>query len=540
MSVYSLFQLLGGVGLFLYGMTMMSSGLQNACGDRLQSILEKATRNRLFAVISGILITILIQSSSATDVMVIGFVNAGLMDLYQAIGVIMGANIGTTVTAQITALDVSAIAPLLVFVGTVMMVFIKKDKVRHIGGIVLGFGMLFIGISLMKSAISPLAQSEEFISFVARVSNPFVLFLFGIAFTMLLQSSSSSIVIFQAFAMEGLISYEAAVYLVIGAPLGSTITGILAGLTANTTGKRCAALNLIFNLLRAFLILGIVTLFPQVLTLIKSTAIGNIGRQVANTHTIFAVFSVLVLLPLSKVIILLSSLAVPESEEESRKRSRQQFQYLTQTEKVPVTYVLEQAHKEIARIGQIALDNLVLASESFFALDEEKKEEVLANEETIDYLTRAVVETLSKLRLNDSSAQTQNRLYQLVRVVDDIERISDHAVNITEYEKSIREKRASLNPGAILDLQELVRATIDSVEISLEIFRDEDFEKIGEALEKEDLVDVIQDRIVQNHIVRLTQEICEPNGGVIFTDMSIDLERCSDHAINIATSLMER
>ena len=308
MSAFELFSLLGGVGLFLYGMTIMSTGLRNACGERLKTILEYATRNKYISVLVGIAVTLLIQSSSATDVMVIGFVNTGLMNLTQAIGVIMGANIGTTVTAQITAFNISAYAPLILFVGAIMHLFLGKPFLRHVGSVIMGFGMLFQGVSLMKTAIAPLAATPAFIALVSGLSNPLLTVLFGVAFTALLQSSSSASVIFQAFAMEGIIGFHTACYLCIGAAIGSVTPNLLASLTANRNGKRTALLNLIFNLLRAALMMLLLAVFPKLFDLIQSLSPDSIGRQIANAHTIFAITSVAALLPFTGWIVRLTEI----------------------------------------------------------------------------------------------------------------------------------------------------------------------------------------------------------------------------------------
>ena len=258
MTIAEMISLLGGVGLFLYGMSIMSTGLKNSCGDNLQIILEKATTNKFVAVVVGLVMTVLVQSSSATDVMVIGFVNSGMMTLAQAIGVILGANIGTTITAQITAFNIATFTPLFLFAGAVMYLFIKKDLVKHIGTVIMGFGMLFQGITIMKAAIAPLSQSEMFVNFLITLRNPFLALVFGIAFTALLQSSSSATVIFQAFVVQGILDYDIAVYLVIGAAIGSVTPNLLASLTANRNGKRSAILNLLFNVIRAAIIVIII------------------------------------------------------------------------------------------------------------------------------------------------------------------------------------------------------------------------------------------------------------------------------------------
>ena len=311
MTLELIFKLLGGVGLFLFGMSVMSAGLRNACGDNLQTILEKATSNKLMAVLVGFAVTILVQSSSATDIMVIGFVNSGMMSLSQAIGVIMGANIGTTVTAQITAFNISAYAPLILFVGAVMFLFVKKATIKYIGEFLLGFGMLFVGISMMKSAIAPMAKSEEFLNLLSGLDNPAAAVIFGIAFTALLQSSSSSTVIFQTFAFQGLLGYHTAVYLLIGAAIGSVTPNLIASLTTNRNGKRTAILNLLFNLIRAAILIILINVFPGILDWIQSLSPDSIARQVANTHTIFAIIAVGLELPITGLIIRLAEKIIP-------------------------------------------------------------------------------------------------------------------------------------------------------------------------------------------------------------------------------------
>ena len=304
-----------------------SSGLKNAAGEQMRVILENATKNRIVAVIVGLAVTMVIQSSSATDMMVIGFVNSGLMNLTQAIGVIMGANIGTTITAQITAFNLATYAPLILFIGAVMYLFIKKNLVKHVGEVILGFGMLFLGISIMKEAIIPLSQSEAFISFLSSLSNPVLAVLFGITFTAIVQSSSSSVVIFQAFAVQGLLTYKVAIYLVIGAAIGSVTPNILASLTTNRNGKRTALLNLLFNLFRAAILFTAVTVFPQIPRAIHSLSPNDVGRAVANAHTIFSITAVIIMLPFANKIVALSEKLLPIRPEETRQQEDRKLVY---------------------------------------------------------------------------------------------------------------------------------------------------------------------------------------------------------------------
>ena len=539
MSLFELFSLLGGVGLFLYGMTIMSTGLKNACGENLRVILEHATKNKVISVVVGIAITMLIQSSSATDIMVIGFVNSGLMSLTQAIGVIMGANIGTTITAQITAFNLSTYAPMILFVGAVLYLFMKKDMVKYVGSIIMGFGMLFEGIALMKTAIAPLAETEAFVHMISTLENPFLTVLFGILFTALLQSSSSATVIFQAFAVQGIISYETSVYLVIGAAIGSVTPNILASLTMSRNGKRTALLNLLFNLIRAAILMTLLFIFPQIITIIKSLSPGNVARQIANTHTIFAIFAVLVMLPFSDKIVKLTQKLLPLKSEESRTGEERKLLYMTQTGAIPSAVAVSQAHREITRMGEIASRNLKTAVKCFFEQDDSLAEVVEETEDTVNYLDRSIISKLVELRTLEMTPRDLNRVYHMTLVVADIERLSDHAENIVEYEAQVRSGKATLSEDAMTELKQLTQLSLQSVDLCLSIFANEDYDRLQEAEDLEDLVDDTQETIIGNHVKRLMNATCNPMGGVVFTDMATDLERCSDHAINIATALSD-
>lgn len=537
MTLYEFFSLMGGVGLFLYGMTIMSTGLRNACGERLKTILEYATKNRIISVMVGIAVTMLIQSSSATDVMVIGFVNSGLMNLSQAIGVIMGANIGTTVTAQITAFNISAYAPIILFVGAVMYLFIGKPIIKHVGCVIMGFGMLFEGVTLMKAAIAPLAATPAFIALVSNLENPVITMLFGVAFTALLQSSSSATVIFQAFAMEGIIEFHTAAYLCIGAAIGSVTPNLLASLTANRNGKRTALLNLTFNILRSALMMTLLALFPAIFRWIQSLSPDNVGRQIANAHTIFATVSVIVLLPFTDYIVKFTQITIPLKPEESRTYEDRKLLYMNHTGDISPSAALIQAQKEISRMGSIALGNLRMAIMGFFDPKESLDAQVNECEDTVNFLENAILSKLVDLRTPDMHPKDLDQVYRMTLTVSDMERLSDHATNIIEYAQQIRSGSAALSPEAQKELRNMCQLTLESVELCLHIFEKEDYARFEEAEALEAKVDAARERLVQNHIRRLMESACDPRGGVIFCDMVTDLERCSDHAINIAAAL---
>lgn len=540
MSIEQIFTLLGGVGLFLLGMTLMSNGLQNAAGDKVRTILEHVTSNRLAGVGLGCGVTVLVQSSSATDMMVIGFVNSGLMTLMQAITVIMGANIGTTITAQVTAFNLTAFAPVLLFAGCIMFLFFKKPIVQYIGNFVLGFGMLFVGVGLIKSAIAPLSDSVRFKDMISALSSPALAILFGIAFTALLQSSSSSTVIFQTFAIQGIIDYRTAVFLVIGAAIGSVTPNILASLTTNRDGKRTACLNLIFNIIRAVILTAIVLIFPQVLRWIQALSPNDVGRQVANTHTIFAIFAVLIMLPFIKYIVALTYKIIPILPEEERVKEGKKLIYMNDVSGTLPSVIIRQAVLETKRMGEMASQNLKDSVECFFTKDnpDELISKIEDVESIVDYLCHEITDRLIELRTLNLSEADAYRASKLSVIVSNYERIGDHAENIIEYRQRLDKAGDKMSKPAKKDLQALAEKTLESVNMSIDIFSNEDFSKVPEANRVEQEVDDLNRQMTDRHVTRLMKGKCDPTAGIIFTDMSTDLERCSDHAINISTALM--
>ena len=538
MTIAEILSLLGGVGLFLFGMSIMSTGLKNSCGDNLQIILEKATTNKVVAVLVGLIMTVLVQSSSATDVMVIGFVNSGMMTLAQAIGVILGANIGTTITAQITAFNIATFTPLFLFAGAVMYLFIKKDLVKHIGTVIMGFGMLFQGITIMKEAIAPLAHSEMFINFLGTLRNPFLALLFGVAFTALLQSSSSATVIFQAFVVKGILDYDVAVYLVIGAAIGSVTPNLLASLTANRNGKRSAILNLLFNVIRALIIVIIIHITP-LLSWIQSTS-ADPGRQIANTHTIFAIVAVLIIFPFTDYIIKLTYMFIPELPEETRAAEDRKLVFMTQVGNIPPNMAIHQAQLEAARMGAIAAENFEKAIDCFFDYSPEKVEDVEQREETVNILNHAIQDAMVKLQALNLTPANLRRISAITIAVTDMERISDHAENIIEYATRMKNKKTKLSKKAAKELKDMANNSMEEVELAIDIFTSENYDNLAKIEKLEKKVDKQEKQLINHHVERLMENKCEPIAGVIFSDMVTDLERCADHAINIAYALKEQ
>ena len=540
MKLTEILSMLGGIGLFLYGMTLMSTGLKNAAGDRLRQILERVTSNRLAALVVGLIVTLLVQSSSATDMMLIGFVDSGLMPLAQAFGVILGANIGTTVTAQITAFDLTALAPFLLFIGCVFVLFIKKPFIQSISTVILGFGMLFVGIGMMKGAIAPLSRTPAFVAFVHALDNPLAGILFGIGFTALLQSSSSSIVIFQAFAQQGMLSYYDTVWLLIGAAVGSVTPNLLASITASREGKRTALLNLLFNLFRACMLSTLVLLFPVILHGIESISPGNVARQVANTHTLFAITAALVALPLQPLFLRLTHMVLPPLPEETRLKEQKSLAYLEHMEKYPDSVAIHEAQLEVNRMGSFARENLGLALDYFFhPNDIDKGKRVAELESVVDFLNHAITDKLISLRSRNLSEKDIFRLTKMTQVTSNYERISDHAENIAEFTDRVKNENAVISEAGLSELRQMSDMVLRTLDISMEVYSKNQMARLPEAEACEQQVDDMQTLFIEHHINRLMESKCDPLGGVIFTDMCTDLERCADQAINIATALRQ-
>ena len=537
MTLTTIFSLLGGVALFLYGMTVMSSGLRNACGDRLQGILEKATSNKFMAVFVGFAVTILVQSSSATDIMVIGFVNSGMMTLSQAIGVIMGANIGTTVTAQITAFNISAYAPLILFAGTIMFLFVKKSMTKYIGEFLMGFGMLFVGIAIMKAAISPMSKSEEFIELLSGLDNPMAAVIFGVLFTALLQSSSSSTVIFQTFAFQGLLGYNTAVYLIIGAAIGSVTPNLIASLTTNRNGKRTAILNLLFNLIRAIILIVLINVFPQFLEWIQSLSPNSIARQIANTHTIFAIIAVALELPITGLIIRIAEKIIPVLPDENEQLEDRKLQYMVNMRDMPSQMAMANAQMEVVRMGRISEKNLRKALDCFFDYDPGKYASVKAREESVNILNNEIDKAMLELRSLNLSDESLGRISRLSIAVTDIERVSDHAENIVEYAEEMHSKKGHLSEDAMKELRKMSDDALEILSLSIEIFESEDYSRLHNLDKLEAGIDLQKVELVAHHVDRLMEGSCDPFSGIIFTNLVTDLERIGDHAENIGYAL---
>ncbi|MDD3165364.1 MAG: Na/Pi cotransporter family protein, partial [Oscillospiraceae bacterium] len=430
-------------------------------------------------------------------------------------------------------------APVVLFIGMIMVLFLKNKKVQNVGLIVFGFGLLFMGITTMSSAIAPLKESAEFTSFLVSMNYPIVAVLVGLVFTAIVQSSSSSVGIIQTFAIQGLIDYRMAVYLVIGTSVGACMPAVIAMFASNRDGKRAAWLSIFFNLFRTVFCFAAVMLLPQIMDWIAGLSPHDVGRQIANAHTLMAIVSVLIQLPLTKQIVKLTYRVLPEREDEHRAAERK-LVYISNNPKIPTAIALAQAKREVVRMGKIAQENLERALQSFFERSTEKADLVRDTEETLDYLNHAITSSLCQLRTPEMTQEEQNELGLMLLAVTDIERIGDHSDNIAEYTATASQDAVWFSDPAFKELTELADAVKESVRMALDIYENDRFDEISDAVSLEEKVDKMKETCINNHVERLMHGACNPVGGLIFTDMATDLERCSDHAYNIAETINGR
>lgn len=524
--------LLGGLALFLYGMKLMGEGLEKAAGDRLKRLLEALTRNPLMGLLVGVVFTMIIQSSSATTVMVVGFVNAGLLDLMQATGVILGANIGTTVTAWIVAgFQATAFMPLVLLIGVAMMMFLKKLKLQRIGQVVAGFGMLFVGMGMMSDAMKPLAESAEFARLMTAFSNPIMALLVGVAVTAIIQSSSASVGILEMLAIQGLVPLETSLYIIMGTNIGTCVTAMLSAVGATRTAKRAALIHLMFNVLGTLVVFILVSLLPV------STWIGHINGpalQIAVAHTSFKVFEVLCFVLLRKWLVKLVMILVPGEDKQGEGKS---LKFLDDRILSTPPIAVAQICKEIERMGDIAIANLTRAMDAFFNKDSSLINEVEQSEDVVNYLNHEITRYMVAAAQLDLPASDVEQLGEMFHVVNDLERIGDHAENMAEYANSRIEEEIPFSEDGLAELRDMLDKTVTLFKLSMEAFHTRDQHLLPRVLVQEENIDDMEKTLQQSHVDRLTRGACTPRSGMIFSDMLSNLERVADHATNVAFSI---
>ncbi|HIT05119.1 MAG TPA: Na/Pi cotransporter family protein [Candidatus Scybalocola faecipullorum] len=539
MKLTDIFSLLGGLALFLYGMQMMGGGLEAAAGNKMKKILEKLTANRFLGVLVGAGITAVIQSSSATTVMVVGFVNSGMMTLRQAVWIIMGANIGTTITGQLIALDIGTFAPLIAFLGVALIVFIKNQKVHNYGLIIAGLGILFVGMNMMSSAMEPLQNSEAFIGLMTKFSNPVLGILAGMIFTAIIQSSSASVGILQTLASSGLISLSNAVYVLFGQNIGTCITAVLASIGTSRSAKRTTIIHLMFNIIGTIIFTAICILTPLT-SLIEWLTPDKVSAQIANMHTLFNIATTLLLIPFGNFMALAAEKILPEKAEE--KAEGMHLQFLRPVEMKGENHIGLSAilrndiKKELGRMLAMTKENV---NESFNAI-RSRSTQLLASieerEKYIDYLNKEISKYISKILVNENNAKDTKYISALFKVCGNLERISDHAVNLGEYAQTMEEQGIVLSDAEMDEIREMQSTSMEALE-ALETIASTSKKDIRQIKALEQKIDDMTEKYRGHSLERMQKNISSAEGCVIFSEMLTDFERIGDHILNIGQEM---
>lgn len=551
MDFFNVLTMVGGLALFLYGMNVMGEGLAKASGGRLERILEKLTSNPVKAVLLGAVVTGVIQSSSATTVMVVGFVNSGIMKLSQAIGIIMGANIGTTVTSWILSLSgiesgnfflrllkPSSFAPVFAVIGVLFLMFSKKEKKKNIGMVLTGFSILMAGMDTMSGAVKPLADIPEFTGILTMFSNPLLGMAAGAVLTAVIQSSSASVGILQALCMTGSVHYATALPIIMGQNIGTCITAMLSGVGANKNAKRAALVHLYFNLIGTILFM---TVFYTLNIFLKFAFLDHpaTAAGIAVIHTVFNLFAAAVLLPFSKGLEKLAYLTIREKPEEAEKEVEEEAQLLDPRFLDTPSYAIEQCKNVTVRMAELSKTALFSAMELIKDYDEKKAEEIIKMEDRVDHYEDELGTYLVKLGRRNLSEKDSHTLSTLLHCIGDFERISDHAVNLVEAAKEMKEKELVFSKKAEAELDVFTAAVKDIVHLATEVFVKEDLEKAKMVEPLEEVIDKLNIEMKARHIKRLRKGKCTIELGFILSDITTNYERVADHCSNIAVCLIQ-
>ncbi|MCI9061514.1 MAG: Na/Pi cotransporter family protein [Romboutsia sp.] len=528
--------IMGGLGLFLYGMNLMGDGLQKSAGSKLKRIIELLTSNVIMGVLVGMVVTMVIQSSSATTVMVVGFVNAGIMSLPQAIGVIMGANIGTTITAQLVSLDVDFLAPVALGIGIVIYMFSNKPKHKHIAEILIGFGILFTGMDFMKDAVKPLAGYQGFTDMLLSFGHhPILGVLMGFAITAIVQSSSASMGMLIALASQGLIPVTAALPILYGENIGTCVTSLISSIGASRNARRAAIMHLTFNVLGSIIFMFILS--KPIVAIVTAIDPTDAARQIANAHTLFNIINVIILLPFNKLIVKTALKLVPETKGEQDDDAKV-VKYIDDRMIETPSIALANIVKETLRMGEKSKESLNAAMDGIIDKSKEKIELSFRREKLINELQKLILNyllKLSKASLNEDSRETVDALFN---TVNDIERIGDHAENIAELAQDIADSDMSFSDVGIGELKDMYNKVISTYTYALEAMRTSNVELACKVIKMEEQVDMMEKSCRANHMNRLNSSSCSIESGVIYLDIISNLERVSDHAVNIAQQVI--
>ena len=539
MEISIIVSLMGGLGLFLLGMKQMSDGLEKAAGAKMRSILEAVTTNRIMGTLVGILFCAVIQSSSATTVMVVSFVNAGMMTLYQAAGVIMGANIGTTVTSQLVSFNLSAYAPVFLFAGVLLTQFVKNDRVKKIGEVILGFGVLFMGLSVMSGSMSSLKDSPQVAGLLSGLTNPLLGVLMGTVITAVIQSSSVTVSIVLLMAQQGLLELPICFYIILGCNIGACMSAMLASLSGKKDAKRAALIHLFFNIIGTIIMYVVLTLAGGlVLNIIVKISGSDPGRCVANAHTLFKICQVIILLPFTKWIVKLTYLAVPG--EEKTEDTEHELYYIGKTAMFSPTTAVIEAMMELEHMGALAYENLNRALDALIDLDEKKIDKVYEVEKQINFMNHAITSYLVRIGQMTLPIDDSKSIGALFHVVNDIERIGDHAENLADSARNRIRENISFSGEGLEELKAISEKVNTILGYSIDMFAHNSKEHIQDIMELENEIDEMERQFQKNHVERLTKNECTAASGMIFSDAISGFERVADHATNIAYALLEQ
>lgn len=530
------FTVLGGLGLFLYGMNLMGMGLQKVAGDKLKKLIEILTNNKFMGVLVGALVTMLIQSSSATTVMVVGFVNAGLMSLSQAIGIIMGANIGTTVTAQLIAFKLTDIAPLVIAIGVGIWLLSSKKKNKEIAEVLIGFGILFLGMSLMSGALKPLAKSPVFEDVIKSLNNPLLGILVGFGITVIVQSSSASMGLLLAVAYSSeLVTLDIAFPILFGQNIGTCVTALLSSFGANKTAKRAAVMHLLFNILGTTIFMIAIYVLP-IKNWIASMNPTNIKRQIANAHTIFNIANTIILFPFAELIVKAATRLIPGTDDEDEVQG---LKYLDSRIMETPSIAVGMASKEVLRMGKLVKKTLALSKEAFLKADEKLAHKVFEDEKKINWMEKAITNYLVEL-LNAPLTDNQHLVVTaLLNTINDLERIGDHADNLAEFAQYRIDNNLKMSDYALKELDIMFGKVQEAFEQSLKAYKNPEEEYVRAVFVLEEDIDKMEKQLRANHIDRLNKQLCSGSSGIVFLDVISNLERIGDHASNIALAIRD-
>ena len=539
MNIENLLSLIGGLGLFLYGMTVMGDSIEKAAGAKMRSFLDFFTKNRFIGMLFGMLFCAIVQSSSATTVMVVSFVNAGLMNLVQAAGVIMGANVGTTITSQLVAFNLSQAAPVFLMLGVIITMFCKNNKVKQIGEVVLGFGVLFMGLSLMSGSMEGMKESPFVVNLLHGINNPFLGIIIGFIITAIIQSSSVTVSIVLLMAQQGLLPLWICFYIILGCNIGSCTTALLASISGNKDAKRAAMIHFLFNVMGTIVIAAILLLGESCVEAgIRGISGDNIGRCVANAHTFFKVFQVIILFPFAKWIVKLTYFFVPDKAGKEKQEGFQ-LEYIGPSSVFSPNTAVVEVTKELERMGHIAVENLIKAVNVLIKPEDKIIEEVYETEQQINYMNHAITDYLVKISQSTLPIDDMKNIGGLFHVVNDIERIGDHAENAADSAILSKEKNISFSKESEEELLEMLNRVIKITNYSIDMFSNNSKEHLQEILDLENGIDQMERDLQEAHVERLKKGQCRQEAGMIFSDIISGLERVADHATNIAFSILD-